>query len=159
MDEPEIFIVLDSNIAIELTRPVPDPIAVAWVRQQEGAYLYITSVTVAELLYGVELMSKGRRQDAERASVESFLDLAYGGRILPFDGSAARHYAEILAIKKKSGRPTAPHDSMIAAIARSLGMAVATRNVRDFAGVGVDVIDPWADGGPSISLRANGELT
>ena len=147
MNDPEIFIVLDSNIAIELTRPAPDPIAVAWVRQREGAYLYITSVTVGELLYGVELMPRGRRQDANRASVESFLDLAYGGRVLPFDGSAARHYAEILAIKRKAGRPTAPHDSMIAAIARSLGMAVATRNVRDFEGIGVDVIDPWTGEG------------
>ena len=145
--EAGTWIVLDTNVVIELTRPVPNPVVVDWVRQREGPYMFITSVTVGELHYGLELMPGGRRRESHRAAVESQLRLAYGGRVLPFDADAARHYAEILATKRRAGRPLQAHDTMIAAIARSLGMAVATRNVRDFEGVGVEVIDPWAWGG------------
>ena len=88
-------------------------------------------------------MPMGRRKKKISSEVEAMLQEDFQGRILPFDSAAARAYAGIAAARRAAGRPVALADSQIAAIAFSRGMAVATRNVRDFDDTGVDVVDPW----------------
>lgn len=138
------MIVLDTNVVSELMRPAPDPGVVAWVAAQ--GTLWLTAVSEAELRLGVALMPSGARAAAVGAAVAAMLAEDFAGRILPFDGAAARAYAAICAERRAAGRPIAAFDAMIAGIARSAGATVATRNLRDFEGCGVALINPWSQG-------------
>ena len=135
--------VIDTNVASELMRPSPAPAVAAWIAGRDAEALYLTAVSEAELLYGVAIMPAGRRRNELEAAMARWLDVGFAGRILPFDSAAARAYAEIAAGRRSAGRPIAPADCQIAAIARSRGMAVATRNVRDVGDINVEVVDPW----------------
>ena len=136
--------VIDTNVASELMRPSPAPAVVAWIAGRDVEDLYLTAVGEAELLYGVAIMPAGRRRNELEAVMLRWLDTGFAERILPFDSAAARDYADIAAGRRSAGRPIAPADCQIAAIARCRGMAVATRNVRDFEDIGVEIVDPWA---------------
>ena len=138
------MVVLDTNVVSELMRPAPDPTVEAWVTGRAVATLFFSAVGEAELLYGVAIMSAGQRRDALASEIEAMLREDFAGRVLPFDSEAARAYAEIAAARRGDGRPVSQADVQIASIACSRGMAVATRNVRDFADMGIDIIDPWA---------------
>ncbi len=137
------MIVLDTNVLSELMRPEPAEAVVRWVAGQPVSQLFTTSVTQAEIGYGLALMSLGARRRALEAAVERMFSEDFGGRILPFDTAAAHEYPTIVAMRKQKGEPIAAFDAMIAAIARSRGAAVATRNVKDFENCGITVIDPW----------------
>ena len=136
--------VIDTNVASELMRPSPAPAVAAWIAGRDAGEMYLTAVSEAELLYGVAIMPPGRRRNALATAMNRWLGLGFAERILPFDSAAAREYAEIAAGRRSAGRPIAPADCQIAAIARSRNMMVATRNVRDFEDVGIEVVDPWA---------------
>jgi predicted nucleic acid-binding protein len=135
-------IVLDTDVLSEPGRPVPSPEVAAWLRRQPRRDLYITTISVAELLTGVALLPAGRRRDAIRIAVEKTI-AEMEGRILPFDEAAARAFPEIAARRRRSGRPIPLFDALIAAISRSHSAAVATRDVRGFADCGVAVVNPW----------------
>ena len=137
------MIVLDTNIVSELIRPRPNPSVVDWVARQPGTSLFISAVTEAELRYGVEILPAGHRRERLAAEIESTLREDFSRRILPFDSAAARAYATIMADRRATGRPIGQSDCQIAAIARSRGAPVATRNVADFAGCGIKVVNPW----------------
>jgi predicted nucleic acid-binding protein len=96
-----------------------------------------------EILLGIELMPAGRRSDALRPEVEGILYEDFVGRILPFDSAAARFYAQIVASRRRQGRPISPPDAQIAAIARVHGYALAPRNINDFRDCGITLINPW----------------
>lgn len=139
------MIILDTNVVSELMRPAPDPDVVAWVAGPEHAgrgALWLTAISEAELRLGVALMPPGARATAVGAAVAAMLAEDFAGRVLPFDGAAARAYAAICAERRAAGRPIAAFDAMIAAIARATGATVATRNQRDFEGCGVDIVNP-----------------
>ena len=136
--------VLDTNVASELMRPAPVPAVTAWVAQWDAEDLFLTAVGEAELRHGIAILPVGRRRNSLEASMTRWLNLGFAERILPFDSAAARAYAEIAAVRRSAGRPIGEADCQIAAIARSKGMAVATRNIRDFSETGVEAIDPWA---------------
>ena len=135
--------VIDTNVASELMRPSPAPAVAAWIAARDAEELYLTAVSEAELLYGVAIVPAGRRRNELEAAMLRWLDTGFAERILPFDSAAARDYADIAASRRSAGRPIAPADCQIAAIARSRGMAVATRNVRDFGDIDVEIVDPW----------------
>ena len=135
--------VLDTNVVSELLRPSPDPVVESWVAERPAAELHFSAVGEAELRYGVAILSAGRRRDALTLAIEAILREDFEGRILLFDSHAAREYAEIASARRAAGRSVAPADCQIAAIARSRGMAVATRNVRDFGDIEVEVFNPW----------------
>ncbi len=137
------MVVLDTNVVSELIRPSPSPVVQAWVAGQEAKNLFFSAVSEAELRYGLETMPEGRRRNALAVEIEGMLREDFIGRILPFDSKAARSYAKIAADCRTAGRPVSLTDCQIAAIAHSRGMAVATRNIRDFAGMGIKLIDPW----------------
>ena len=135
--------VLDTNVASELMRLAPEPAVASWVAGRATASLFLTAVTEAELRFGLALMPPGRRRDGLAAGLERMLRPGFANRVLPFDSAAARAYAEIVAARRTAGRPVSQSDGQIAAIAHSRGMAVATRNIRDFEDMGIALINPW----------------
>ena len=139
--------ILDTNVISELTNPVPDPVVLAWWNRQRLTDMFTTTITEAELRYGLAIMPAGRSRNNLTVEVENFLALEVAGRILSFDRAAARAYAIIYADRRLRGRPTSPSDCQIAAIALVHGMAVATRNTSDFTDCGVDLINPWSPEG------------
>lgn len=142
------MIVLDTNVLSETLRPRPNATVLAWLAAQPVAALFTTTVTRGEILYGVRLLPKGRRRDALHNAVTAVFDEDFANRALPFDSHAADDYADIAAVRKTKGRPISQFDAMIAAIARSRGASLATRNIRDFAGCGIELVDPWTAKAP-----------
>ena len=138
------MIVLDTNVVSEPLKPVPDPLVLHWLNAQEPQTLYTTTVNLAELFAGVEALPAGRRKDALAQALSSQVLALFGGRILSFDANAARAFAKTNAGAQAQGNPIGFADCAIAAIARANGFALATRNLRDFKGSGVSLIDPWA---------------
>ena len=137
--------VLDTNVVSELIRPAPNPAVVAWVAGRPGGSLFLTAVGEAELRFGVAIMPAGARRDALAAEIDGMLREDFARRVLPFDSMAARAYARIAAARRRAGRPVSQADCQIASIAASRGGQVVTRNVRDFQGMGVAVVNPWDD--------------
>lgn len=144
------MIVLDTNVVSELMRPEPAPAVRAWVLAQGRLDLYTTTVTVAEILYGVERLPDGKRKELLRSTAGEVFG-AFQERLLPFDRRAAVHYAAVVDERDRFGRPINGFDAQIAAICRSNVATLATRNAKDFEGTGVPVLDPWAD---RLSSRA-----
>lgn len=138
------MILLDTNVLSELIKPKPARRVVTWLDAQPSASLFTTSVTQAEILHGMMLLPHGRRRTAIQEAVVAMFEQDFAGRVLAFDSEAALPYALIAAARRSAGRPISHFDAQIAAIAQSRGAAVATRNVSDFEGCGVAVIDPWA---------------
>ena len=136
-------VLLDTNVVSELLCPSPDPAVEHWGAKRPAAELHFSAVGEAELRYGVAILPAGRRRDALAGAIEAILREDFEDRILPFDSNAARVYADIAALRRATGRRVPPADCQIAAIARSRGMAVATRNARDFDDVGIEIVDPW----------------
>ena len=141
------MILLDTNILSELMRPAPEKGVEQWLADQPDASVFISAITEAELRYGVTLLPAGKRRSALATVIEDMLGEDFTGRILPFDSAAAVAFAEIAATRRQAGRPIAQADAQIAAIARSRGAALATRNVPDFEGCGIDVVNPWTEVG------------
>ena len=137
------MIVLDTNVLSELLRSAPAPQVEAWLSARDGAAVYFTAVGEAELRHGVAILPAGRRRTALSGAIEAILEKDFRDRILPFDRAAARAYADIAAKRRSAGRPISHFDCQIAAIVRSHEAAVATRNTADYAGCGIEVIDPW----------------
>lgn len=138
------MIVLDTNVLSELMRTEPNDAVLRWVSAQPASSLFITAVTQAEVLYGLALLAEGARRTALEDAAERMFAEDFAGRILSFDGAAAREFAALTAERRRTGRPIAQFDAQIAAMARSRGAAVATRNVSDFEGCGIGVINPWS---------------
>ena len=140
------MIILDTNVLSEALRPNPAPAVISWLGGHSRASLFITAITEAEILFGLAILEPGRRQIELQAAVGAMFAADFAGRILPFDSDAASAFAEISAERRRAGRPISQFDAQIAAIARSRGATVATRNIKDFESCGIDLIDPWATG-------------
>ena len=136
------MIVVDTNVISESIRTDPDPSVRVWLNRQVPSTLYVSTVTVAELLTGVEMLVDGNRKDVLRAAVAEALHL-FDGRVLAFDVEAAHALAAITAATRAAGRPVSMADGQIAATALSRGFEVATRDTTPFVAAGVSVIDPW----------------
>jgi predicted nucleic acid-binding protein len=136
------MIVLDTNVISEAMKPQPEGAVLRWLDEQAAETLYLSSVTIAELLFGIGALADGRRKHGLAATLEGLLGL-FEGRVLPFDLEAARHYADLAVAARSAGKGFPTPDGYIAAIAASRGFAVATRDVSAFAAAGVRVIAPW----------------
>ncbi len=138
-----MIVLLDTNVVSELIRKAPDPAVEAWAADHTLEDLFFSAIGEAELRYGAAILPTGRRRETLVSDIERMLRDAFEDRVLPFDSAAARAYADIAAMRRFSGRPVPPADCQIAAIARSRDMAVATRNVRDFDDMNIEIVDPW----------------
>jgi toxin FitB len=138
------MIILDTNVVSELMRPAPAPVVRDWLLARDPRELYTTAVTTAEIRYGLERLPGGRRQDLLRA-VATEIFAAFDEQILPFDRLAAAEYALIVVGRDRLGEPVEAFDAQIAAICRTQGAALATRNLKDFRMTGIDLISPWAE--------------
>jgi predicted nucleic acid-binding protein len=139
------MILLDTIVISELMRADPSQAVLNWFGQHDAADLFISSITEAELRAGAAFLPEGQRRDRLQLAIDAMIDQDFQGRILPFDTSAARPYAEIAAQRRAAGRPIAEADCQIAAIAHATNATLATRNVTDFDGCGLRVINPWID--------------
>lgn len=139
------MIVLDTNVISELMRSEPDAKVMVWIGEQPMAGVFTTTLTQAEILYGLALLPEGRRRDELVTAARPMFEIDLAGRILPFDTDAALAYPDIAARRRQGSQPISQIDAQIAAIVRSRGARLATRNVRDFADCGITVVNPWGD--------------
>lgn len=138
------MIILDTNVLSALMRTPGDETALAWLDGHVAAEIWTTAITVFEISYGIGIMASGRRRDALAAAFSSILSLELEDRVLPFDARASRCAADIAARRRVAGRPIDIQDIEIAGIAVAHGAAIATRNVRHFDDLDVEIINPWA---------------
>lgn len=138
------MIILDTNVVSELMRPEPAARVASWVRDRDRRELRTTAITLAEIRYGIARLPDGRRKQVLLAAADETFT-AFAEQVVPVDTAAAEHYAIIASTRDRAGKPIAGFDALIAAICRSRGAALATRNVSDFDGTGIEVIDPWLE--------------
>lgn len=136
------MILLDTNVISEAMKPDSNPQVRRWLDAQPAEALFLSSVTFAELSYGVSVLPKGNRRQRLTAAIEAVVEL-FAGRLLAFDAEAARRYGVLAATARALGRSFPTPDGYIAAIAAAREFAVASRDPTAFAAVGLTVIDPW----------------
>lgn len=139
------MIILDANVLSEPVRASPDERVINWLLTETDT-LAVTAVTVGELLVGVRRLPLGHRRSGLEDAVEAILS-THTERVLSYDESAARHYAQLMETRRAVGRPLSVEDGMIAAICLAQGARLATRHIRDFSDLQLELIDPWS--GPS----------
>ena len=138
------MIILDTNVLSELLRPRPEPAVVHWVASKPQSILFTTTITRAEVRYGIALMPEGKRKNALFSSIEKIFDEDFAGQVISFDNDAADCFAAIASARRGAGRPISHFDAMVAAITRSRGASLATRHGKDFVDCDVSLIDPWS---------------
>lgn len=136
------MIVLDTNVVSEAMKPAADPAVRSWLNEQVAETLYLASVTLVELLFGIGALPDGRRKKALAEMLDGVLEL-FGDRVLPFDAGAARYYAGLAVTARAAGKGFPTPDGYIAAIAASRGFIVATRDISPFEAAGLTVVNPW----------------
>lgn len=137
------MIVLDTNVISELWKAAPDAGVLGWIDEQMVETLYLSTVTIAELRYGLATMPEGKRRTIFQDRLEREVLGVFNGRVLSFDLNASQSYAQIMAQAKQSGKAIGMADGYIAATAASRGMVVATRDTSPFEAAGLTVINPW----------------
>ena len=137
------MILLDTNVVSEPWKLVPAPQVLAWLDAQEIDTLHLSAVTVAELRFGIAVMTPGRRRDTFHRRLEQQVLPLFDGRVLGFDLAAARAYADLMAGARAAGKAVGKADGYIAATAAVHGLIVATRDTSPFENVGLETIDPW----------------
>lgn len=137
------MIVLDTNVVSEVVRPSPSPNVVEWLNTQESSDLYVTAITLGEISYGVEVLPEGDRRTSLSRALNRFVDQAFRDRVLDFDRESAREYGQVMANRRKLGRPLSAPDGQIAAITRRQQFQLATRNLKDFEECGIGLVNPF----------------
>ncbi|MCI5167385.1 MAG: type II toxin-antitoxin system VapC family toxin [Candidatus Electrothrix sp. GM3_4] len=137
------MILLDTNIVSEVMRRKPSDQVLNWLNQQSYGTLFISSSIIAEICYGLRILPVGQRRQLLETRFEQFIAQGFAGRIIVFDESAARVYAEIMGRCKEKGRPMSLPDGQIAAVAQAGHLSLATRNIRDFESCGIELINPF----------------
>ena len=137
------MIILDTDVMSELMRRERHPNVRAWLRAQSVEALATTTITLAEIGYGLARLPDGRRRFELEASFQTLVTRGLGRRVFDFDARAAQVYGEMIAARDAAGRPFRGFDGLIAAVARSRDATVATRNIAHFEGSDVPLVDPW----------------
>ncbi len=138
------MILLDTNVLSALMRQPPDTNVIAWLDRQPRTSVWISSVTVLEIQFGLQILPAGKRRSLLLRAFEEILEEEIGGRVANFDAAAAQLAAGLMAARQKKGRPIDLRDTMIAGIALASRAMLATRNTRHFKGLTVPVVNPWA---------------
>lgn len=138
------MILVDTNVISETMRSMPEPKVVAWLDAQAAETLYLATVSLAELLFGIAVLPDGRRKVTLGLALVEKAALLFDERVLSFDAAAAKAYATVMTRARKAGRAIGTADGQIAAIAATHRLAIATRDTTPFEAVGIEIIDPWA---------------
>ncbi|RKF05474.1 type II toxin-antitoxin system VapC family toxin [Oceaniradius stylonematis] len=138
------MILLDTNVVSEAMRPGANRRVVDWLNAQDLRTLHLSTISLAELGYGIAALPDGRRKNELKARLEETEDRVFGDRILAFDRTAAAEFSERMAAARKAGRGVGFADGQIAAIAAAKGMIVASRDTAPFEAMDVAFTDPWA---------------
>lgn len=139
------MILLDTNVVSAVMAPRPEESVLRWMNDQQTDTLYLSTITIAEIGYGLHALPAGRRRQTLQGRFERFVIAGFSHRVLVFDETAAMAYGEIMAHRRRRGRPMSALDGQIAAIARANRMAIATRNVSDFEECGLEIVNPFGD--------------
>ena len=137
------MIILGTNVLSELMKPQKSQSVSNWTKKQPLLSLFTTTITQAEILYGITLLSEGKRRNELAQAAQLMFYEDFNGRILPFDQNAAVAFAQIASQRRKNGTPISQADAQIAAICFIHGATIATRNIADFQGCGINIINPW----------------
>jgi predicted nucleic acid-binding protein len=137
------MILTDTNVISEVMKVSPSLQVTEWLNNQDSNALYVSTITIGEIEYGLRILPDGRRRLELKERFERFISVAFAQRILSFDEPAARSYGDVMGLRREMGRPISVPDGQIAAIARSRGLSIATRNTSDFQECGVDLINPF----------------
>lgn len=137
------MILLDTNVVSELMDRRPAETVLSWLDDQETGLLFVSVITLAEISYGLNALPAGRRRKSLEASFDQFVATGFSHRILAFDQEAAWAYGEIMAHRRRRGRPMSALDGQIAAIAKTNHLTLATRNVTDFEECGLQIVNPF----------------
>jgi len=138
------MILLDTNVVSALMRQDPEPVVVSWLDDQPAESIWTTSITVFEVRTGLELLKPGRRRQQLERAFDELLAEDFEGRVQPFDQAAALAAGSIAAKRQSVGQTLEIRDIQIAGIATARKAILATRNLRHFDGLGIDLVDPWA---------------
>ena len=141
------MILLDTNVVSEVMKTTPSERVLEWLNRQESSSLYVSTVTIGEITYGLHILPEGKRRSGLAERFEQFIALAFAQRVLAYDEPASRKYGEIMGTRKELGRPMSVPDGQIAAIARVSHLTIATRNITDFEQCGVELLDPFGIAG------------
>jgi toxin FitB len=139
------MILIDTNVVSEMMKTSPALSVIAWLDRQETTQLFLTTITIAEISYGLNILPNGNRRILLEDAFNQTTLSAFKQRILAFDEPAAHLYGKIMGQRKESGRPLSIPDGQIAAIARAHGATIATRNIRDFVDCGIELINPFSE--------------
>lgn len=142
------MIMLDTSVLSELMRPRPNQKVIDWIDTQNKPEIVISAITVAEILHGIARLPESKRKTVFIDIANNMFGHLFAGRVLPFDCSAAKLYAEIMALRERTGKAISMADAQIAAICQSATPAntsptLVTRNIKDFVNLGIILIDPW----------------
>ncbi len=137
------MIILDTNIISEVMRPQPQKKVLSWLNQQDSVNLFVSSISIAEINYGLYVLPEGKRKQQLQARFEQFVNRAFQYRILDFDEQAAKIYGKVMGEGRLIGHPMSVPDGQIASIALMNGFILATRNVKDFKYCGVEIFNPF----------------
>jgi len=139
------MILIDTNVVSEIMAPSPKTVVLEWLNSYDTVLLFLSTITIAEIGYGLRILPKGKRRELLAKRFKGFVEKGFEQRILSFDEHSAYQYAEIMGRRKEIGRPLSIADGQIASIARANEFVVATRNVRDFEECGVKLINPFVE--------------
>lgn len=139
------MLIIDTNVVSEMMRPEPSRRVIGWLSRQTASDVHMTALTVAEISYGLETMPNGRRQRDLDARFRQVLESGFSGRILAFDAATGLVYGKIMAARRDEGRPMSVVDGQIAAIAKVNAAVLATRNVTDYVGCDIALVNPFED--------------
>lgn len=138
------MILLDTNVISAFMKPESDAVAASWLDTQPPESIWTTAITVFEIRAGLEILAPGRRRQSLEDAFVRALKEAFDGRVVPFDESAAQAASRIAALRRKIGRSLEVRDVQIAGIASARKAKIATRNIRHFEGLGLELINPWS---------------
>ena len=137
------MILIDTNVVSEIMKAAPSQTVVNWLNNQKSSSLYVSTITIGEIEYGLRILPAGKRRMRLKERFERFISLAFAQRILPYDETAARTYGDIMGFRKEIGHPMSIPDGQIAAIAKIDGLTISTRNTSDFEDCGIELVDPF----------------
>lgn len=143
------MIILDTNIISELMKSLPSQSLLRWMEQQSSQQMYVTSISIGEIMYGLCALPLGQRRTTLERTMKQVIEEAFSGRCFFFDDAAAIHYGKLMGMCKEKGLPMSVCDAQIAAIALLHDAQLATRNTKDFQTCGVSLINPFEVDAPT----------